>query len=50
MQRYVAEFVALMPDVIVSGDPPTVDAIKKGPRAAVYPRSMRSPISLGRAA
>ena len=29
MQRYVAEFVALMPDVIASGDPPTVDAIKK---------------------
>ena len=29
MHRYVAEFVALMPDVIASGDPPTVDAIKK---------------------
>ena len=29
MHRYVAVFVALMPDVIASGDPPTVDAIKK---------------------
>ena len=48
MHRYVAEFVALMPDVIVSGDPPTVDAIKKeAPAIPIVMPSTTDLVALG---